>query len=131
MLKAVTLAASLLALAAAAHAQEARHIAVDMSAPTRPLDRFYDLSVGSDYPGTLYRPDSLAQLRTAESELGFRYIRFHGIFHDVLGTYRIVNGKPVYDWTRIDGLYDQLLSMGIKPFVELSFTPEAMKTSDN
>jgi xylan 1,4-beta-xylosidase len=102
-----------------------------MSAQKGPLDHFYDLSVGSDFPGTLYRPDSLGQLRTAKSELGFRYIRFHGIFHDVLGTYKIVDGKPSYDWTKIDGLYDQLLSMGIKPFVELSFTPEAMKTSDN
>jgi xylan 1,4-beta-xylosidase len=132
MLKTVTLAASLLALSTHAFAQDqARRIAVDMNAASGPLDRFYDLSVGSDYPGTLYRPDSLAQLRTAESELGFRYIRFHGIFHDVLGTYKIVDGKPVYDWTKIDGLYDQLLSMGIKPFVELGFTPEAMKTSDN
>jgi len=132
MLKAVMFAASLLALSSAACAQApVRHIAADMKVSNGPLDRFYDLSVGSDYPGTLYRPDSLGQLRTAESELGFRYIRFHGIFHDVLGTYKVVDGKPVYDWTKIDGLYDQLLSMGIKPFVELGFTPEAMKSSDN
>ncbi|MDI7775347.1 beta-xylosidase [Asticcacaulis sp. EMRT-3] len=95
-----------------------------------PLDHFFDLSVGSDYPGTLIRDDSLAQLQTAEDELHFRYIRFHAIFHDVLGTYKIVNGQPVYDWTKIDYLYDHLLKIGIKPFVELGFTPEAMKTSD-
>src|SRR6185312_12859916 len=52
------------------------------------------------------------------------------IFHDVLGTYREVDGKPVYDWTGIDTLYDRLLAMGIRPFVELGFTPEAMRTSD-
>ncbi|HTV23673.1 MAG TPA: hypothetical protein VMG12_33515, partial [Polyangiaceae bacterium] len=86
--------------------------------------------IGSDYPGTLLRDDSLAQLRTVREELGFRYIRFHAIFHDVLGTYREVGGKPVYDWTKIDSLYDQLLGMGIKPFVELGFTPDAMKSSE-
>jgi beta-xylosidase len=35
----------------------------------------------------------------------------------------VVDGKPVYDWTKIDQLYDRLLKMGIKPFVELGFTP--------
>jgi len=112
-------------------AEGARTIAIDLQAPTTPRDRFYDLSIGSDYPGTLLREDSLAQLKIAKEELGFRTIRFHGIFHDVLGTYKVVDGKPVYDWTKIDALYDKLLAMGIKPFVELGFTPEAMKTSDN
>jgi xylan 1,4-beta-xylosidase len=110
--------------------QEVRHIDVDVRGETSPLDRFYNFSVGSDYPGTLIRDDSLAQLRTVEAELGFRYIRFHAIFHDVLGTYHEVDGKQVYDWTRIDDLYDRLLAMGVRPFVELGFTPEAMKTSD-
>jgi xylan 1,4-beta-xylosidase len=111
-------------------AQPARHISIDVTGKSSTLDRFFDLSVGSDYPGTLIRDDSLAQLKTVEQELGFRYIRFHAIFHDVLGTYKEVNGKPVYDWAKIDYLYDKLLGMGIRPFVELGFTPEAMKTSD-
>jgi len=115
----------------AAAENSVRRIAIDLNASTTARDRFADLSVGSDYPGTLIRDDSLAQLKTAKEELGFRYIRFHGIFHDVLGTYKVVDGKPVYDWTKIDYLYDKLLAMGIKPFVELGFTPEAMKTSDN
>lgn len=112
-------------------ADVARQIVIDANAPTVARDHAADLSVGSDYPGTLIRDDSLAQLKIAKDELGFRYIRFHGIFHDVLGTFKVVDGKPVYDWTKIDYLYDKLLGMGIKPFVELGFTPEAMKTSDN
>jgi len=107
-----------------------RRIVIDAQAPTAPRDRFYDLSIGSDYPGTLLREDSLGQLKTARDELGFRYVRFHAIFHDVLGTYRVIDGKPVYDWTKIDALYDRLLKMGIKPFVELGFTPDAMKSSN-
>src|SRR5579875_476772 len=81
--------------------QGVRHIAVDVKGPSFPTDRFYNFSVGSDYPGTLMRDDSLAQLKTVRDELGFCYIRFHAIFHDVLGTYREVDGKPVYDWTKI------------------------------
>ena len=123
----------LAALPVAAHAAEtpARPIVLDVAQATQPLDRFFDLSVGSDYPGTLIRDANQAQLKTATEELGFRYLRFHAIFHDVLNTVRVENGRTVYDWTRIDQLYDDLLARHIKPFVELGFTPEALKTSDN
>ncbi len=107
-----------------------RVIRVDARSPTGPRERFTDFSVGSDYPGTLLRDDSLAQLQLVREELGFRYVRFHGIFHDVLGTYREQDGQPVYSWSKIDLLYDRLLAMGIRPFIELGFTPDAMKTSE-
>jgi xylan 1,4-beta-xylosidase len=108
-----------------------RVIVADVRRSSGPVDRFFDLSVGSDFPGTLIRDDSQAQLQLAVDELGFRYIRFHAIFHDVLGTVHVVNGQTVYDWTKIDQLYDDLLAKNIKPFVELSFTPEAFATSQN
>jgi xylan 1,4-beta-xylosidase len=108
-----------------------RQINLDIAKADKPVDRFYDLAVGSDYPGSLIREDSQAQLKTASDELGFRYIRFHAIFHDVLGTVKVVDGKTVYDWTGIDKLYDNLLARKIKPFVELGFTPQALKSSDN
>jgi xylan 1,4-beta-xylosidase len=116
--------------AAAAQTATARTITVDARGPSKPRDRMAQLSIGSDFPGTLIRDDSLAQLRTVQDELHFRYIRFHHIFADQLGTYREVDGKPVYDWRKIDYLYDRLLRMGLKPFVELGFTPDAMKQSD-
>jgi len=108
-----------------------RVITADLAQQQGPVDRFFDLSVGSDYPGTLIRDANQAQLKTAVDELGFRYVRFHAIFHDVLGTVRVENGKTVYDWTRIDQLYDDLLARHIRPFVELGFTPAALATSEN
>ena len=108
-----------------------REIAADVKDTRGPVDRFFDFSVGSDYPGTLIRDDSLAQLKLVTGELGFRFIRFHGIFHDVLGTVRVEDGKTVYNWAKIDQLYDSLLARHIKPFVELGFTPKALATSEN
>lgn len=122
---------ALIASAEPPASQAPRKIRLDVAQATKPVDRFFDLSIGSDFPGTLIRDDSQAQLKTAVDELGFRYIRFHDIFHDVLGTVRVENGKHVYDWTKIDQLYDNLLARRIKPFVELGFTPTAMKTSEN
>jgi len=122
-----------LSLPLAAQSQQAppRTIVVDLSDTAGPVDRFFDLSVGSDYPGTLIRDDSQAQLKITTEELGFRYIRFHAIFHDVLGTVKIEDGKTVYNWTKIDQLYDDLLARHIRPFVELGFTPKALATSQN
>ena len=129
------LTGSCLALLAIASAEAPRppmrHIQLDVARASKPFDHFFDLSVGSDFPGTLIREDGQAQLKTAVAELGFRYLRFHAIFHDVLGTVRVENGRTVYDWAKLDQLYDDLLARGIKPFVELGFTPEAMKTSEN
>lgn len=117
------------ALAATPAKAAPRQVVLDAAAAQQALDRFYDLSVGSDYPGTLRRDDSMAQLKTLVDETGFRYIRFHAIFHDVLQTVKKENGKTVYDWSGIDKLYDDLLARNIKPFVELGFTPKALATS--
>ncbi len=132
-LRFLTVIPTVLALAAARHGQQMspRLIVADVKHTSGPVDRFFDLSVGSDYPGTLIRDDSQAQLKLTVDELGFRYVRFHAIFHDVLKTVRVENGKTVYDWTGIDRLYDDLLARHIKPFVELGFTPKALATSKN
>lgn len=106
-----------------------RELKIDVTATTGAADRFYSLSVGSDFPGTLIRDDTQAQLALAIDELGFEYIRFHDIFHDTLGTVRRIDGEIVYNWTEIDRLYDMLLAKGIRPFVELGFTPNELRTS--
>lgn len=128
----LTAAAALPLLPPARAATRERRIVLDLARATAPLDRFFDHCVGSDFPCTLFRDDSLAQLKTAVDELGFRYLRFHAIFHDVFKTVtRDAAGQLVFDFTQIDRLYDALLARRIKPFVELSFTPQALKTSDN
>ncbi|MEG8024055.1 hypothetical protein QP162_05645 [Sphingomonas aurantiaca] len=72
-------------------AADARTIAIDASARTTPRDRMAELSVGADFPGTLQREDSLAQLATVQKELRFRYIRFHNVFADQPG--RVPRGE--------------------------------------
>ena len=125
------IATSVLQPAAQSQQFPSRHIVVNLEDSGGPVDRFFDFSVGSDYPGTLIRDDSQAQLKLVVDELGFRYIRFHAIFHDVLGTMRFEDGKTVYKWSKIDQLYDDLLARHIRPFVELGFTPRALATSRN
>ncbi|MEO7597820.1 MAG: beta-xylosidase [Opitutus sp.] len=37
-------------------------------------------------------------------------------------------GQPVYDWTRLDAIMDELTRPGIEPFVEAGFMPEALSS---
>jgi len=78
------------------------------------------------------RADWQDQLRLVKKECGFEYIRMHGLLHDDMGVYfEDKKGNPVYNWQYIDKLYDFLLEIGIKPFVELSFMPKALASGTN
>lgn len=39
------------------------------------------------------------------------------------------DGKPVYDWTIVDNIIDTYLARGVKPYLQIGFTPEAMSTA--
>jgi xylan 1,4-beta-xylosidase len=73
------------------------------------------------------RADWQTQLATVQQEIGFDYIRMHGILHDDMGVYtEDAKGNPQYNFQYIDALYDALLKLHIRPFVELTFMPSKL-----
>ncbi len=36
------------------------------------------------------------------------------------------NGKPVYDWTIVDHIFDTYLKAGVRPYVQIGFMPKAL-----
>jgi xylan 1,4-beta-xylosidase len=104
-------------------AQTARTILADMTKAIGPRDMAWQDCVGAGHAGLLLRPENQAQLRLVHDEAGFKYIRFHGIFADDTDVYREVDGKPVYDFSKTDAVYDAILKAGMKPFVEIGFMP--------
>ncbi len=46
------------------------------------FEHYWELCVGSSHAYTALRADYRRQLTRAHDELGFRYVRFHGIFND-------------------------------------------------
>jgi xylan 1,4-beta-xylosidase len=103
--------------------QPARTVVANMDAISGPQDLAWQDCVGADHPGILLRHDNLAQLKLVHDELGFKFIRFHGILHDDMEAYREIDGKPVYNFDKIDAVYDAILKLGMKPFVEIGFMP--------
>jgi xylan 1,4-beta-xylosidase len=66
------------------------------------------------------------QLRRCHEELGFRYVRFHGLLSDDVGTCVAQGNRLIYSFFNADQIVDFLLSIGMRPFVELSFMPKAL-----
>lgn len=98
----------------------------DLAEATTPLPHFWEHTVGSDHASVALRADWQRQLQQCHQELGFRYVRFHGLLSDDMGTLVRENNKLLYSFFNIDQVFDFLLSIGMKPFVELSFMPTAI-----
>ncbi len=104
-----------------------RLISADLRQTNGPLDTMFKFCVGAGRANEGLRADWQRQLTCAHGECGFKYIRMHGLFTDDMGVYREdAHGNPEYNWQYIDELYDFLQSIGMKPFVELSFMPSAL-----
>ena len=101
-------------------------ITTSVAGPGAPLDHFWSRCVGAGRANEGLRAGWLEQLDLCVKECGFEYIRFHGLFHDDMFVYREENGTPRHLWHYVDELFDRLLDMGIRPFVEFGFFPGDM-----
>jgi len=74
------------------------------------------------------------QLAKVQEEIGFKYIRGHGLFCDDMGIYNRYEEdgvlKTEYNFRYVDMVFDDYLSMGLKPFVEFGFMPEDLASGE-
>jgi xylan 1,4-beta-xylosidase len=103
--------------------QQAIDVSIDSRSSGAPLDHFWSRCVGAGRANEGLRANWQEQLKLCVDQCGFRYLRFHGLFHDDMFVYREWQGKPAYNWQYIDDLFDRMLAIGIRPFVELTFFP--------
>ncbi|NLC55165.1 MAG: helix-turn-helix domain-containing protein [Erysipelothrix sp.] len=71
------------------------------------------------------------QFSEFQKEFNFEYVRFHGIFADDMKVMNIDDNQEIYyNWDRINELFDYFYTNDIKPFIELSYFPDLLKSSD-
>ena len=99
-------------------------ISVSARARGKALDHFWSFCAGAGRANEGLRAAWLEQLGLAHRQCGFRYLRFHGLFHDDMFAYHEENGQPIFNWQYIDELFDRMLRIGVRPFVELGFFPK-------
>jgi len=95
-----------------------------------PLAHVWSHTIGSGRASLALRADWQAQMRRTHKELGCRHVRFHAILSDEMGTMLVEQGKRLYGFFNIDQVYDFLIGIGMRPFVELSFMPDALASGD-
>ena len=103
-------------------------IAANASEPGIPFRHHWNFCVGAGRANEGLRADWQEQLAFAADHCGFQYIRFHGLFHDDMFVYKETDGNSVYNFQYIDTLFDRLLELGVRPFVEFGFCPAALAT---
>lgn len=114
-------------------------IRVEANGPTTPFPHFWEQTFGSGRAVLALRQSYRDDVRAVKAVTDFRSVRFHGIFNDEVGLYdpdavvknpglaaeKVQDAGP-YNFSYIDQIYDGLLDLGVKPFVEMSFMPKKM-----
>ncbi|MDQ6736928.1 MAG: beta-xylosidase [Gemmatimonadota bacterium] len=98
----------------------------NLAAPTKPLPHVWEHTIGSGHAALALRADWQGQLARCRRELGIRYVRFHGLLCDPMDTLICQDERWLYSFFNTDRIMDYLLSIGMRPFVELSFMPDAL-----
>nr|AUW36663.1 xylosidase/arabinosidase [uncultured bacterium] len=90
--------------------------------------------VGTGRMNLALRHEYHNQLEKVQKDIGFSYIRGHGLFCDDMAIYQTYTEggveKEEYNFRYVDMVFDDYLSLGIKPFVELGFMPKKMASGD-
>jgi len=114
------------------NASTAIHLTANAKGSSKPLIHFWSKVVGAGRANEGLRSTWQEELEMGRKYDGFQYVRFHGIFQDDMFVYREdEHGNPIYNFQYVDDLYDRMLAKGVRPFVELSFSPEPLSPVHN
>ena len=83
--------------------------------------------IGVNHVKAILESEIQKELKEAQNKIHFDYIKMHGIFDDRLFVYTEDKyGNPIYNFNLIDQAYDFIISLKLKPLVQLSFMPKAL-----
>lgn len=109
--------------------------ALNYNGKTKLVNKHWQFCIGGGHAALAHRFDYMEQLKIVHDELGINRVRFHGIFNDDMHVCEQLsshlpavsrNKTKLYNFYQVANIYDRLLQIGIKPFVELSFMPTAL-----
>ncbi len=108
---------------------------IPSATPKKAINHHWQFCVGSGQAKLAVRADYGRQLKFIHDELGIQRVRFHGIFDDSMQTVMGVDDfMPLpgagnftdMAFNQIGAAYDNVLSAGMQPWVELSFMPSRL-----
>src|SRR4026208_369419 len=100
----------------------------------KPIWRFF----GADEPNYAYMKDGSKLLgELGDLRRGEGFFRTHNLLTSGDGTPALKwgstnayredgQGRPIYDWTIVDRIFDAYLTRGVRPYVQIGFRPKAL-----
>lgn len=106
-------------------------ISVTDAKPSTPLRKPWKNAIATGHAHLLLRADLQSHLAILQHTIGYRYCRFHGLFHDDMAVVaRRKDGSLTFRWHQVDKVLDALQQLGLRPFVELSSMPVALASGN-
>lgn len=105
-------------------------ITIDIKSPGKKIKKYWSNCIGAGRACEGLRAEWQRQLKMTVKDCGFQYIRFHGLLCDEMGVYRREGELEYYNYAYIDMLFDALLKIGIRPFVEFGFMPVSLASGE-
>ncbi|RED94619.1 GH39 family glycosyl hydrolase [Marinoscillum furvescens] len=109
----------------------AQSVSISAKAEGEKFEHFWSKCVGAGRANEGLRAGWLEQLEKVQENCGFEYVRFHGIFHDDMFPVFEKNGEITYNWQYIDELFDRMLDLNVRPFVELAYFPTPLAAENS
>lgn len=104
-----------------------RNIYIDSNSTGYKYDKMATKCIGVGRCSELMRHIPYMQLKEIQKDIKFKYIRFHGLFQEEMN---IVNkdedGNITYNFLYLDLLIDEILSLKLKPILELGLMPNVL-----
>jgi xylan 1,4-beta-xylosidase len=102
-------------------------VEIDANEAATPFPHFWEQMFGSGRANLAMRESYRDDVRAVKAITDFNYVRFHAILDDENGVYNEDDcSRPVYNFAYVDQIYDGLLKLGVRPFVEISFMPKKL-----
>ncbi len=103
---------------------------VDAREPGIPLRHTWRNFTAVSSAKELLSADVQDMLTRLQKQVGFTYVKFHGILSDDMHVCeQSREGNIEYSFVYVDKVLDFLLSIGLKPLIQLSFMPKALAVS--
>lgn len=105
----------------------ASHNTIDVERKGIRLRNTWKTFMGVGSARELLQANIQQMLAELQKSIGFRYVKFHGILSDDMHVVSVDrSGKLQYSFVYVDMAIDFLLSIGLKPLIQLSFMPKAL-----
>ena len=100
---------------------------VHVDSPLRHLQHTFKNVITVGRARDLLSHDIRVMLQDIQSTVGYKYIKFHGILSDdMMVCVRMADGSLQFRFHMVDSALEYLLSIGLKPIIQLSFMPTAL-----